>query len=252
MRSVPHLDDSSADRSSPSRSSTLHRKNELSLPHFPPPRRNSSLSSTASTQIHESIAEFRHDSWNDLSTSGDQKVQADDEGGVLQGNNNEKSALLRSTKKRRRSAGGKKLPLKRRFKRRRFSSPLSSSEESETGAESDTSSYAPAELCPTSNLPPASSPSSLSIGRKREANPDFRREGADGTCSQHSLSRAVVVYEQQRWEGEILQERDVRQERGRPRKQYLVRWKESWVDGVHLTAPALVQNWREKKALKSR
>ena len=58
----------------------------------------------------------------------------------------------------------------------------------------------------------------------------------------------AVIYEQQSWEGEIVGEKDVKQGRGRPRKQYLVRWKPSWVDGGRLTAPGLMQNWREKRA----
>ncbi|KAL9594962.1 MAG: hypothetical protein Q9179_005168, partial [Wetmoreana sp. 5 TL-2023] len=74
-------------------------------------------------------------------------AEADDEGGGFQADNNE-SASLRPTKKRGRSTAGKKLPLKRRVKRHRFSSPFSSDEETETGAESDTSSYAPAKTIP--------------------------------------------------------------------------------------------------------
>ncbi len=52
-------------------------------------------------------------------------------------------------------------------------------------------------------------------------------------------------------EGEMVQERDVKQGRGRPRKQYLVQWKQSWVDSARLAAPELLQSWREKKASKS-
>ncbi len=55
----------------------------------------------------------------------------------------------------------------------------------------------------------------------------------------------MIVYEQQSWEGEIIDERDMKQGRGRPRKQH-VRWKPSWVDGGPLTAP---QNWRKKAML---
>ena len=40
--------------------------------------------------------------------------------------------------------------------------------------------------------------------------------------------------EQQSWGGEIIDERDSRQGRGRPRKQYLVRWKASHVGLDHL------------------
>ena len=253
MRSAPQLDESNADRSSPSRRSTLHRKNEFSPPDITPPRHNFCLSSTAYTQIHESSAEVRYDSSHGASTSGDKRAQwdnkaaeADDEGGGRQGDCNETSVLPRPAKKRRRSAAGKKPPLKRRVKRRRFSSPLSSAEETEKGAESDTSSYAPAKQYRTSNLRPPSSP--LSIGRERAPNPDDALKGVNERSKRRPFSRTAVVYEQQCWEGEILQERDVKQERGRPRKQYLVRWKESWVDGARLTAPELLHNWREKKA----
>jgi len=62
----------------------------------------------------------------------------------------------------------------------------------------------------------------------------------------------AVVFEQQSWEGEIVEEMDVKQGRGRPRKQYLVQWKPSWVDGRQLTAPGLVQNWKDKKATERR
>lgn len=115
------------------------------------------------------------------------------------------------------TAAGKKLPLKRRVKRHRFSSPFSSDEEAETGAESYTSSYAPAKLYRTSNVRPASA-SPLSIGREREPNPEDALEGANGRLKQRRLSRTAVVYKQQCWEGEILQEGAMRQECGRPRK----------------------------------
>ena len=62
----------------------------------------------------------------------------------------------------------------------------------------------------------------------------------------------AVIYEQQSWKGKIVQERDMKQGHGRPRKQYLIQWESSWVDGCRLTAPELLQSWREKKALKSR
>ena len=173
-------------------------------------------------------------------------MNADDEGGGFKRNHNEKSSLLHPAKKRRLSSGGKKLPSKC-VKRRRFSSRLSLDKGTEIEPEPDISSYAPAKLCRTSTLPPASSPSSLLNGRERKLKPGNKRKCTDATCG--SLSRTAVIYEQQRWEGEILQERDIKQERGRPRKQYLVRWKESWVDGARLTAPELLRDWREKRAL---
>lgn len=152
--------------------------------------------------------------------------------------------MLRPTKKRCYSVGGKKLPVKRRVKRRRFSLPLSSDEDIETGTEPDISSYAPAKIYCTSNLQSSSSP--LSVGREREPKPDDVLEGAIGKSKRRPLSRTAVVYKQQFWEGEILQERDVKQERGRPRKQYLARWEQSWVDAASLTAPELLRDWREE------
>ena len=239
----------------PARSSILHRKNEISPLHITPLRCNSYLSSPAHTQIHESTAEVCHDSGDDLSGSGDERAHRDDkaskvgdEGGALQGDNNDMSALIRRTIKRRRSAAEKKLPLKRRIKRHRFSSPFSSDGD-ETGSESDISSYAPVESYRISNLASASSLLPLSLGREREPKSNKKRESTDRIYRQHSHSRTAVIYEQQCWEGEILQERDMRQERGRPRKQYLVRWKESWVDGARFASPDLLRNWREKKAL---
>ncbi|KAL8696688.1 MAG: hypothetical protein Q9201_007534 [Fulgogasparrea decipioides] len=177
-------------------------------------------------------------------------AEADDAGGGLQGDNNEQSTLLRPTKKRCQSVGEKKLPVKRRVKRRRFSSPLSSDEETETGTEPDISSYPPAKLYRISNLRSSSSP--LPVGRERAPKPDDALEGANGKSKRRPLSRTAVVYKQQCWEGEILQERDVKQERGRPRKQYLVRWEQSWVDGTSLTAPELLRDWREKKVSSKR
>ena len=181
--------------------------------------------------------------------SGDERAHRDDKalkvgdgGGALQGDNHI-SALIRRTRKRRRSAAEKKLPLKRHIKRHRFSSPFSSDERDETGSESDISSYAPVESYRVSSLLP------LPLRREREPKSNNKHESTDKMCRQHSLSRTAVIYEQQCWEGEILQERNVRQERGRPRKQYLIRWKESWVDGARLASPDLLRNWREKKAL---
>lgn len=60
---------------------------------------------------------------------------------------------------------------------------------------------------------------------------------------------SAVVYEQQSW-GETIDERDVKQGRGRPRKEYLVRWKRPRIPGCRLTTPGLVESWKTKKAFK--
>lgn len=73
---------------------------------------------------------------------------------------------------------------------------------------------------------------------------------ASGLSRQRSTSKAAVVYEQQIWEGEIIDEKYVNYGYGRLRRHYLVHWKPSWIDGGRLAAPLLVQNWKEKKAWK--
>ncbi len=66
---------------------------------------------------------------------------------------------------------------------------------------------------------------------------------------QSSSSPRTAVYEQQRWEGKIIDERDAKQGRGRPRKKYRVRWEDSWTDGARLTTSGLMQDWRERRRL---
>jgi len=61
----------------------------------------------------------------------------------------------------------------------------------------------------------------------------------------------TVIYEQQIWEGEILNEREVKQGRGRPRKQYLIQWEPSWVEAGRLTAPELLRKWKLKILFRS-
>lgn len=146
--------------------------------------------------------------------------------------------LLRSTKKRPLSSAKEKRRVKRRVKRHRFSSPFSSDEETVTGDESDISSYIYSR--PHHLLRPRLT-SADSTGFEGDTCDDGQMEAVG------ERSRMTVIYEQQSWEGEILDERDMKHGRGRPRKQYYVQWKSSWVDGGYLTAPGLIENWREKK-----
>jgi len=150
--------------------------------------------------------------------------------------------LLRSAKESL-SFAREKPRVKRRVKRRRFSSPLSSDEKNVTGDESDISSHRSSRPHYSSNPRPTSS---HSTGFGGDTSDDGKMESVG------ERSRMAIIYEQQSWEGEIVDERDMKQGRGRPRKQYLVRWKSSWVYGGRLTAPGLVENWKEKKALKRR
>jgi hypothetical protein len=50
------------------------------------------------------------------------------------------------------------------------------------------------------------------------------------------VANRAVVFEQQRCKEEIVNERHVRQGRGRPRKQHLIDWEPSWVDSGRLAA----------------
>ena len=158
------------------------------------------------------------------------------------------TSLPRPTKRRLGPVAEEKLPTKRSAKRHRFSSPLSSNEESEEiGGESDISSYTPTDPHRT-RLP---RPTSYFTGFGGDTSDDSKMAESRQSGLTHA-SRMAVIYKQQSWEGEIIDEKDQKQGRGRPRKQYLIRWKPSWVDAGHLTAPGLVGNWREEKASSKR
>ena len=108
--------------------------------------------------------------------------------------------------------------VKRCIKRCRSSLPLSADEDTATGDESDVSNYTSSRPHRPSRPRPTSSDST---GFKGDTCDDGKMKAVG------ERSRMAVIYEQQSWEGEILDERDMKQERGRPRKQYLVRWKSS-------------------------
>lgn len=59
-------------------------------------------------------------------------------------------------------------------------------------------------------------------------------------------SHTAVVYEQQSWEGAIVNEREINGGCGRPCKQYLVQWKSSWIDSNRLNEPHLLQSWKAR------
>ena len=160
---------------------------------------------------------------------------------ILSEDDGNSSPLLRFTKKKRRLTANEKSFRKRPMKRHRFSSPFSSDLKTETDDESDYSQYTPSKAHDVLKFSSASAhPISLEKGLSENGKTEVGGE----------RGRMTVIYEQQSWEGEIIDERDTKQGRGRPRKQYLVRWKPSWVDGGRLTAPGLMQNWRAKKAEK--
>ncbi len=168
---------------------------------------------------------------------------ADEEEGFSGDSERDTLPYLHPTKKRSLCRVGEKPSKKRRIKRHPFSSRLSSDADMGTGDESDISSYTPSKPRHISKPRPTSSHLTSLQG-------DTSDDGAMDLVG--GRSQIAVIYEQQSWKGEIVQERDVKQGRGRPRKQYLVQWEQSWVDGARLTAPELLQSWRGKKASKSR
>ena len=162
-----------------------------------------------------SAGEDREDQWDSQKAeAGHEEDKKEETEGNGEGDDGDKPLLLRSTKKRPLSSAKEKRRVKRRIKRRRFSSPSSSDEDTAMGDESDISSY-------TSSRPyrPSKprSTSSDSTGFEGDTCDDSKMEAVG------ERSRMAVIYEQQSWEGEIVDERDMKQGRGRPRKQYLVR-----------------------------
>ena len=175
--------------------------------------------------------------------AGHKKDKKGETEGNGEGDDGDTPLLLGSTKKRPLSSAKEKRRVKRRVKRHRFSSPFSSDEDTATGDESDISSYISSRPHRLTRPWPTSSHSPGFEG-------DICDDGQIEAVGERS--RMTVIYEQQSWEGEIVDERDMKHGRGRPRKQYYVQWKSSWVDGGCLTAPGLIENWREKKASRGR
>jgi len=129
-----------------------------------------------------------------------------------------KTPLLRSMKKRSLpTAGGK--PRAKRIKCRRFSSPSPSDEKTEMDDESDIGSYTPSKPHHFSNSPVSSS---HLAGPEGSTSDDGTTNLLGGRPNRRTISRMAVVYEQQRWDGEIIEEKDAKQGRGRPRKRYLI------------------------------
>ncbi len=114
--------------------------------------------------------------------------------------------------------------MKHRTKRCHFSPPLSSHEQTDTEDESDISSYTPVK--PHHRLD-SSSPSFHLTDFDEHTGDDGVMKRTGKQPKEHLTSRTAVIYEQQRWEGKIVDERDAKQGRGRPRKEYRVHWEDS-------------------------
>jgi len=129
-----------------------------------------------------------------------------------------KTPLLRSMEKRSLPTAGGKARAKR-IKCRRSSSPSPPDEKTEMNDESDIGSYTPFKPHHFSNSPVISS---HLIGPEGSTSDDGITKFVGGRPNRGPISRMAVVYEQQRWDGEIIEEKDAKQGRGRRRKRYLI------------------------------
>ena len=147
-----------------------------------------------------------------------------------------------------------------RRRRRRSSMLKPSNEELNTNDESSGSVYQPRKSFCERDLfqQPRTPQRKQYLGRLCKQN--LRRKGSGYEKSISSsfpalaqltqpVANRATVFKQQRWKGEIIGEKFVRQERGRPRKQYFIEWKPSWVDSDRLTAPALIEGWEKSKGM---
>jgi hypothetical protein len=165
--------------------------------------------------------EDKGNEWEDKEAEADERKESNCDG------DENKTSLLSTTKKRGQSTAAERPPLQRRIKRCRFSSPRSD-DETESEGELVIGRCTPFKPYQILTPRPTSSRSSRS----------------EGDVSNNK----TVIYEQQSWEGEIINKREVKQGRGRPRKQYRIQWEPSWVEAGRLTAPELLQKWKGKKA----
>lgn len=154
-----------------------------------------------------------------------------------------KTFLLSSTKKRGQSTAGERPPSQRCSKRRRFLSLLSPNDRMESDDESAISRCTPSKPYHISTPQLTSSCLSRSEGDVSNG----KMELAGPQSNRCPIPKTTVIYERQSWAGQIIDGREVKQGRGRPRKQYLIRWEPSWVDGARLNAPELLQSWRERR-----
>ena len=229
---------------------SLPKRNKHSTSKPAPLHRNPIVSSKHDRPIYEFEGGQHKSLTPDPSSDYDARGQQDDKEAEIDNEeegysgNGKRDTLpdLHPTKKRSLCGVGEKPRKKRRTKRHLFSSRLYSDAETETGDESDISSYTPSKPYHISKPRPTSPLISLQGDASNNGVMDLVGGG----------SQMAVIYEQQSWKGEIVQERDVKQGYGRPRKQYRIQWESSWVDGCRLTASVLLQSWREKKASKSR
>lgn len=141
----------------------------------------------------------------------------------------------------------KEFSLKRRIKRHRFSSSFFLDEKNETKFESNINNYVFVELYRIFNISNIFFLFFLSLDRERKSKFNNKHKNINKIYCQYSLFRTEIIYEQQYWKEKILQERNVKQKRERFRKQYLIRWKKSWVNNARLAFSNLLRNWTKKR-----
>lgn len=186
---------------------------------------------------------------NNERAEADHEAEAEEEEEEPQGDDDKnKTSLLSSTKKRGRSTAGERPPSQRRSKRYRFSSPPSSDDETESDDESVISTCTPSKPYHISIPRPTSS----RLNRSEGDISNDKMELAGSRSNRRPIPKRTVIYERQSWAGEVIDEREVKQGRGRPRKQCLIQLKPFWEDAARLTGSGLLQNWRGKKASKCR
>ena len=176
--------------------------NVHSTSNTPPPYSRDLLSSALGKQVcgsHDGerfypgpgppAGEDREDRWNlkevEAGREDDENEETEGNGGRDDGDT---PLLPHSTKKRPLSSS--------KGKRRRFSSPFTSDEDTATGDESDISSYTSSRPHRPSRPRPTSSDS---IGFEKDTCDDGKMEPGG------ERSRMAVIYEQQSWEGEIVE-----------------------------------------------
>jgi hypothetical protein len=164
----------------------------------------------------------------------DEKAEADEEAVPDRDGNKHKPSLLSSTKRRGRFTLGERPPSQRCSKRRRSFSPLFLDNETESDNESVISRYTPS--TPYHILIPRPASSRLSRSERDVSNSKVALAGSQ-SC-RRPIPKTAVIYERESWAGGIIDEREIKQGRGRPRKQYLI---SSWVDGARLKASELLQ-----------
>lgn len=195
---------------------------------------------------HTKSTSFRGDYRSDVCEDTHVEAVDIDSGDELgAGVTEDNQSRLQSGRKRLFPANEQRPPLRRGVKRHRFSSQFpSSDEDTDTEDESDVSNYTPFKR----RRPLKSHLASTHLTDIEVNISDSIDTDPGGHTRQSSSCHTAVVYEQQRWHGEIIAERDgPGQGRGRRRKQYLIRWQTSWVEAARLTAPALTRDWKEKR-----